>query len=53
MERAQRRARGEPVLSDYEGMGLRKDGTQFPVQISVALVELPDGMAAVAFLRKR
>ena len=50
MERAQRRARGEPVLSDYEGMGQHKDGSQFPVQISVALVELPDGMASVAFL---
>ncbi len=50
MERAQRRARGEPVLSDYEGMGLRKDGSQFPVHISVALVELPDGPAFMAFL---
>jgi PAS domain S-box-containing protein len=50
MERAQRRARGEPVPLEYEGMGLRKDGSQFPVHINVALVELPDGPAFMAFL---
>ena len=50
MERAQKRARGEPVPSEYEGMGQRKDGSQFPVHISVALVELPDGTASMAFL---
>jgi len=49
-ERAERRARGEPVPSEYEGIGLRKDGSQFPVQVSVALVDLPDGPAAMAFL---
>jgi PAS domain S-box-containing protein len=50
MERAQQRARGEPVPSEYEGIGLRKDGSQFPMHISVALVELPDGPASMAFL---
>ena len=50
MERAQRRSRGEPVPSEYEGMGQRKDGSQFPVQISVSLVEFPDGTASMAFL---
>ena len=49
-ERAQKRARGEPAPSDYEGMGQRKDGSQFPVHVSVALVELSDGTASMAFL---
>ena len=50
LERARKRARGEPVPSEYEGVGLRKDGSPFPVHISVALVELPDGPAYMAFL---
>jgi two-component system, cell cycle sensor histidine kinase and response regulator CckA len=50
MDNTRKQARGEPILSDYEGIGQRKDGSQFPVQISVALVELPDGPASMAFL---
>ena len=49
MERAQKRARGEPVPSEYEGVGQRKDGSQFPVHINVSVVALPDGPAAMGF----
>jgi len=50
MERAQRRARGETVPSEFEGVGQRNDGSQFPVHVNVSLVELPDGKASMAFL---
>lgn len=49
-ERAQKRARGEAVPSEYEGTGQRKDGSRFPVHIVVEQVELPDGPAFIAFL---
>jgi PAS domain S-box-containing protein len=49
-ERAVMRARGETVPSDYECIGLRKDGSTFPVHISVARVELSDGPASLAIL---
>ena len=49
-ERVRKREQGEPVPSDYEGMAQRKDGSHFPVQISVASVELPDGPASLAFI---
>ncbi|HEY1661431.1 MAG TPA: PAS domain S-box protein [Verrucomicrobiae bacterium] len=45
-----RRARGEPVPNDYEGMAQRKDGSQFPVHVAVAPVELPDGVAWLSFI---
>jgi PAS domain S-box-containing protein len=49
-ERTRRRARGETVPSEYEGIAQRKDGSQFPVEIKVSQVELPDGPASMAFL---
>lgn len=49
-ERAQKRARGEQVPSEYEGMGQRKDGSVFPVHIAVKTITLPDGPAFMAFL---
>ncbi|HXW69649.1 MAG TPA: PAS domain S-box protein, partial [Dissulfurispiraceae bacterium] len=49
-ERAQKRARGEPVSSEYDALGQRKDGSRFPVHIVVESVELPDGKAFMAFL---
>ena len=50
MERVMRRARGEPAPSEYEGIGQRKDGSQFPAHADVSRVELPDGPASMAFL---
>ncbi|HTB84190.1 MAG TPA: PAS domain S-box protein [Candidatus Sulfotelmatobacter sp.] len=49
-ERMRKRAQGEPVSSDYEGMAQRKDGSRFPIQIDVASVELPDGPASLVFI---
>ena len=47
---ARRRALGEPMPSEYEVVGLRGDGSQFPIHIAVASVELSDGKASLAFL---
>jgi PAS domain S-box-containing protein len=47
---ARNRALGLPVPNEYEGMGQRKDGSQFPVHSSVAMVQLPDGPCTMGFL---
>jgi PAS domain S-box-containing protein len=49
-ERARQRARGLPVPSQYEALGQRRDGSEFPVEIVVAPVVLPDGGASIGFL---
>jgi len=49
-ERARQRALGLPVPSDYEAIGQRQDGSEFPVEIVVAPVVLPDGKASIGFL---
>jgi PAS domain S-box-containing protein len=41
---------GESVLNDYESIGLRKDGSQFPFAVWVTLMNFADGPASVAFL---
>lgn len=46
---AHRRARGLPAPNEYEGVSLRKDGSQFPLFVAVTTMELPDGMASVGF----
>jgi PAS domain S-box-containing protein len=50
VERTRRREQNLPVPTDYEGIGLRKDGSQFPVHIAVARVQLLDGPASISFL---
>jgi len=49
-ERARQRALGLPVPSQYEAVGQRRDGSEFPVEIVVAPVVLPDGEASIGFL---
>jgi PAS domain S-box-containing protein len=49
-ERARQRALGLPAPTRYEGVGQRKDGSQFLVEVVVASVILPDGDANIAFL---
>lgn len=49
-QRIRQRARGEPIPNEYEGVGLRRDGSSFPVHVAVTSVELSDGKASLAFL---
>jgi PAS domain S-box-containing protein len=49
-ERSGKRKAGKPVPAEYEGFGQRKNGSQFPVQVTAAEVELPDGPAIFSFL---
>ena len=49
-ERTRRRLLGLPVSSEFETVGLRADGSQFPVHLAVASVQLQDGGAYIAFV---
>jgi len=49
-QRIARRRQGEAVETSYETLGLRKDGSQFPVFISAKRLELQDGPVTFAFL---
>jgi diguanylate cyclase (GGDEF)-like protein/PAS domain S-box-containing protein len=48
-ERTRRRALGLPVPADFETIGLRSDGLQIPLQVTIAQVHLADGDANMAF----
>jgi PAS domain S-box-containing protein len=49
-ERAGQRSRDLPSPTEYEAVALRKEGFQFPAQVIVTTVELPDGQATVEFI---
>ena len=49
-ERAERRAQSLPVPRDYEATGLRTDGSEFPMLVSVITMEFAEGPALVAFI---
>jgi diguanylate cyclase (GGDEF)-like protein/PAS domain S-box-containing protein len=49
-ERARLRGLGMDVPIEYDGIGQRKDGSQFPMHVAVGLVELAEGRASIAFL---
>jgi PAS domain S-box-containing protein len=44
-----KRKRGEPVSNQYEFMGLRKDGSTFPVLVDVSRVRLGESLLSVAY----
>jgi len=44
-----RQSRGEPVPGEYEIMGLKKDGTSFPLRAQAVEIQLNDGPAVVSF----
>ena len=48
-KRAKLRDKGEKVEVEYESVGLRKDGKEFPYHATVSKVNLPDGPATIAF----
>src|SRR5262249_37316437 len=45
-----RRARGESTPQRYATRGLRKDGTEFPFEITTTRVVLADGPLTIAFI---
>ena len=49
-ERTRRRALGEPVLSDFESIGQRADGTEFPMHVTVEAVKVGDDLVSFAFV---
>ena len=49
-ERTRRRALGLPLPSEYESVGLRANGSQFPIHLSVSQIQLADGKANIAFI---
>ncbi|HWT80740.1 MAG TPA: PAS domain S-box protein, partial [Candidatus Methylomirabilis sp.] len=49
-KRTLRRELGLPLPAEFEGLGLRKDGSQFPVHAFATRAQLADGMANIAFL---
>jgi diguanylate cyclase (GGDEF)-like protein/PAS domain S-box-containing protein len=48
--RIKRRAQGDSSEASYETVGLRKDGSQFPLLVSVKRLEFKDGPLTIAFL---
>ena len=49
-ERTRRRSRGLPVPAEYDSIGVRVDGSQFPMHLAVGTVQLRDGNARIAFI---
>jgi len=51
IQNVQRRAKGEAVPSFYETRGLRKNGTQFDLEVHVSIFELQDEMFTLVIER--
>jgi PAS domain S-box-containing protein len=51
LELAQRCVSGATVPSEYETVGIRQDGTQFPVCVDISMLVFDDGPMSVAFTR--
>jgi hypothetical protein len=47
--RQQARIEGRATPEGFEAMGVRLDGSRFPVQVNMRTIDLPDGPATVAF----
>ncbi|HDP81002.1 MAG TPA: PAS domain S-box protein, partial [Spirochaetes bacterium] len=45
------RSEGGQAPLTFESIGLKRDGTKFPYEISIAVVELADGPATLAFIQ--
>ncbi|MGE5350816.1 MAG: PAS domain S-box protein [Acidobacteriota bacterium] len=44
-----RLAKEEPIKDNYTYYGMKKDGTEFPINVSIAELHLPEGRAMVGF----
>ncbi len=49
-ERNRRRLAGNPISSEFEFVGLRVDGSEFPAHVTVAPIQLQDGGAHIGFI---
>jgi len=49
-ERTRRRVLGLPVPTEFESVFSRSDGSEFPVQLAVAPIQLSTGIANIVFL---
>jgi len=49
-ESALRRTQGLPTETEFESVGLRKDGTEFPFRSAVTVLNFADGPATVTFI---
>ena len=49
-ERSGRRSFGLPTATEFESVGMRMDGSQFPVNVVVDQAQLSDGAANIAFV---
>jgi PAS domain S-box-containing protein/putative nucleotidyltransferase with HDIG domain len=49
-ERTRRRLRGLPVPLEYESIAVHPDGSEFPVHLAIAPINLPSGIVSIAFL---
>jgi PAS domain S-box-containing protein len=50
IDRVERRARGERLPEEFETVGVRADGSQFPLVVGTHDILLPDGPATIGFL---
>ena len=49
-QRSARRRQGLPEPREYQSIGVRSDGTEFPILLAVSPMQLPEGPALVAFV---
>jgi PAS domain S-box-containing protein len=49
-EYIQARIQGKPAESYYESVGIRRDGSRFPYEITVSVIRLRDGPVTMAFI---
>jgi PAS domain S-box-containing protein len=49
-ERTERRLKGLPVPAEFESIALRADGTEFPVYLAIAPIQLASGTVSIAFM---
>ena len=49
-ERVRRRAQGLPVPDHFDTTAQRADGTAFPIQVAVALIQFPNGPETMFFI---
>jgi PAS domain S-box-containing protein len=40
----------EPAPPHYESVGLRKEGSRFPYEVTIAVIRLPEGLTTMAFI---